>query len=447
MDIDSIKSEFSNMSNSIYKGDDKYYSNCRAEPIITLPSGSPEKKNIYINDILPSSKTCGTNLEANINSIATPDMCIQSLWKEAGCTPNGSLWNDISNGYFNSHSNGYWSNKKINDIKNNISDVYASRKFGENITNLCSPIPINNNLVGTNNDLLIKSDNDVNKYLINSIFKLKVNLPNIDPLISNKNDFNNPNYFYLAVEELETNCSINENNVCSNIYVDNKKCSNKSLSEISRRNSFRFVLVPIDYVNNPNVKYGKNINFTIIKINDKLYLKNVDTGYLPQLYKNDFNQIILSNLFKDETNINHLSTNKNILCNTSTNISTDKNPIDTLVSIKNSDGNNYLITTYDINKSNSIKFNYFNDQIQINLQTYNSYGIADNSFILIYCNYVTSTLQNIEKAKLDNNIKYNVVGFDDYNNPKFNNNKLNFSIEVIKFSDEYIKKMNVISIS
>jgi hypothetical protein len=447
MNINCIKSEFSEMSNSIYNGDDKYYSKCRAEPIITVPSGLSGNNNVNIIDLLPSSKTCGTDLQANINSIGTPDMCIQSLWKEAGCTSNGNLWNDISNGYFNSHSNGYWSNKKINDIKTNIADVYASGKFGKNVTDLCSPIPINkNNLVGINgNNLIINSDNDVNKYLINSVFKLKVNLPNINPLIANKNNFDDPNFFYLAVEELASNCSINENNVCSNIYVDNKKCYNKSLSEISRKNSFRFVLVPIDYVNNPNVKYGKNINFTIIKIQDKLYLKNVDTGYLPQLYKNDFNQVVVSNILSDETNIGQLPTNNNIVCNKTGIV--ENTPSNNLISFRNSDGDNYLLTTLNINKSNSIKLIYLNDKIQIKLQTYDSYGISNNNFTLVYCNYNMNSLQNIETSYLQNNIKYNLICFDDDNHPKLSLNKLNFSIEIIKFSDEYIKKMNVISIS
>lgn len=447
MNINCVKSEFSDMSNSIYKGDNKYYTQCKAEPIITLPSGSSGNKNININNLLPSSKTCGTNLQANINSIATPDMCIQSLWKEAGCTSNGSLWNDISNGYFNAHSNGYWSNKTINDIKTNIQDVYASGKFGNIQKELCAPIPVNmDNLVGINdNNLIIRNDIDVNKYLINSVFKLKVNLPNINPLTSNINNIIDPNYFYLAVEELAPNCLIKESDICSNIFVDNKKCNNKSLSEISRKNSFRFVLVPIDYVNNTSVKYAKNINFTIIKIQDKLYLKNIDTGYLPQLYKNDFNQLIIANVSPSDTNINQLSTNNNILCNPTT--KSDEILSNSLSCMKNSDGNNYLLTTLNINKSNTIKLNYVNGQIQIKLETYDSYGVADNTFTLVYCNYNTITLQNIEMSNIQNSIKYNLICFDDDSNPKLSLNKLNFSIEIIKFSDEYIKKMSVISIS
>jgi hypothetical protein len=439
MNINSIKSEFSDMSNSIYKGDDQYYTKCKANPIITIPSGSAINNDVNINNLLPSSQTCGTNLQANINSIATPDMCIQSLWKEVGCTSNGNLWNDISNGYFNIHSKSYWNNKTINEIKANIKNVYASHKFSNKETDLCAPVKINENNMDY---LVINNDNDTNKYLVDSTFKLKVNLPNITTLIPNK-DNRDPNYFYLAVEELAPNCSIQDTNTCLNIFVDNVKCDNKSLSEVTRINSFRFVLVPIDYVNDTKVKYAKNINFTIIKIKDKLYLKNIDTGYLPQLYKNDLNQSIIANVPLENTTFDQLPSNNNILCNDNI---TPPPSLNLLSCSKNSDGNNYLITTQNINKSNTIKLNYINNQIQIKLQIYNTYGEPDNSFTLVYCNYNTVTLQNIEKSILQNNINYNLVCFDDDNNTKFPLNKLNFSIEIVKYSDEYIKKTSVISI-
>jgi hypothetical protein len=186
MNINSIKSEFNDMSSSIYKGDDKYYTKCKANPITTIPSGSSINNNVNINNLLPSSQTCGTNLQANINSIAAPDMCIQSLWKEAGCTSNGSLWNDISNGYFNIHSNSYWSNKTINDIKTNIENVYASQKFSSKETDLCVPVKVNDNLLNNKDNFVISNDNDTNKYLVDSTFKLKVNLPSISTLIPTK---------------------------------------------------------------------------------------------------------------------------------------------------------------------------------------------------------------------------------------------------------------------
>ena len=440
MNINSIKSEFSDMNNSINKGDDTYYTKCKANPIITIPSGSSINNDVYINNLLPSSKTCGTNLQANINSIATPDMCIQSLWKEAGCTSNGNLWNDISNGYFNIHTNSYWNNNTINDIKTNIENVYASKKFSDRETKLCAPVKVSEN---DKNILIIKNDNDTNKYLINSTFKLKVNLPNIDTLIPNKVN-NDPNYFYLAVEQLEANCFIKDANSCLNIFVDNKKCQNKELSEISNKNSYRLVLVPIDYANDTTVSYAKNVNFTFIKINDKLYLKNIDTGYLPQLYKNDLNQTLIADISLDNTSIVELPPT-NILCNSNnTKSSIDEN---LFIFTRNNDGNYYLLTTKNIIESNSIKLNYINNQIQIKLQTYNSYGEADNTFTLVYCIYNTETSLNIEKSKFENKINYNLVCFDDDKNPKLFFNKLNFFIELIKYSDEYIKKMSVISIN
>jgi len=441
MDISSIKSEFSDMTNSIKNGDYKYYDKCKASPIINKPSGSLKNENIKIENLLPSSKTCGTNLEANINSIATPDMCIQSLWKEAGCTSNGNLWNDISNGYFNTQKNGYWDNKTIQDIKKNIENVYASQKFSSIEKDLCAPMKVSkDNLL--NNSNLIKNDNDTKKYLVNSVFKLKVNLPIVDPLIQNKQK-GDPNYFYLAVQELEKNCSINEMGRCIEIFIDNKNCDNKNLSNISRNNSYRFVLVPVDLVNKV-----KNINFTIVKKNEKLYLKNVDTGFFPQIYKNNDKQIILNNITSENSTFDK-TLNSNTLCD-----NTIKKTIDPSVCTVDLDINNYFMTTKDINGSNSIKLDYINNKILINLQTYNMYGYPDNSFKMVHCNYIVDNLDYIESAKLDidntnkikENILLNLVCIDDNKNSKLKSNELSFSVEIIKYSDEYIKKMNVISI-
>jgi hypothetical protein len=443
MDISSIKSEFSDMTDSIKNGDYKYYVKCKASPIINKPTGSLKNDNVNIDNLLPSSKTCGTDLEANINSISTPDMCIQSLWKEAGCTSNGNLWNDISNGYFNNHKNGYWNNKTINDIKKNIENVYASQKFSIIEKDLCAPVKVYKDSL-LNNSNLIKNDNDTKKYLVNSIFKLKVNLPNIDPLIQNKQK-GDPNYFYLAVQELDKNCSIKEMDKCKEIFIDNKKCNNKNLSNISRNNSYRFVLVPIDLINKV-----KNINFTIVKKNEKLYLKNVDTGFFPQIYKNNDKQIILNSITSENSTFDK-TLNSNTLCD-----NTIANTIDPSVCTVELDTNSYFMTTKNINDSNSIKLDYINNKILINLQIYNTYGYPENSFKMVHCNYIIDNLDYIESLKLDNdyieknkikeNILLNIVCIDDNKNSKLKSNELNFSIEIVKYSDEFIKKMNIISI-
>ena len=71
----------------------------------TKLANSQNATNYY--NVLSSQITCGKDDNVNINNIPTPDECIQSIFKEEGCTNIGSLWPDISNGYFKRQKRTY----------------------------------------------------------------------------------------------------------------------------------------------------------------------------------------------------------------------------------------------------------------------------------------------------------------------------------------------------
>ena len=79
------------------------------------------------------------------------------------------------------------------------------------------------------------------------------------------------------------------NNECVNVYINDKsKCNIKSITSNAITNSYRLVLVSADYVLDSESKVGINSIFSLkITGNDKIYLKNVKTGYMPSLYVND----------------------------------------------------------------------------------------------------------------------------------------------------------------
>jgi hypothetical protein len=70
------------------------------------------------------------------------------------------------------------------------------------------------------------------------------------------------------------------------------KSNIKSLTSYVQTNTFRLVLVSSQYVLDSSIPFGKNSDFTIVTVGGNLYLKNVQTGYLPSLYTN-LNNILI----------------------------------------------------------------------------------------------------------------------------------------------------------
>ena len=258
----------------------------------------------------------------------------------------------------------------------------------------------------------VKNIKDLQQMSVGGTFRLVVELKDVPPYIKgqqfNKGDTNE---FYLAIEKLDPNCSITEENGCLNVYADNKKCNNNALTNVTKKNSFRLVLVSKDYVLDPNIPFGKNVDFTMVKIGDKYYLKNIQTGFMPKLYKNDFKQDLYGYIDTGYlSNYNSVNKNTNKLCKNDKPINVNKkkmeqeNKISTIAESEfvscttNADGNMYLMTTSNLLESNPIKFVVNKDgSVSMSLQMFNFYGTPDQSYSLVFCNFNVNTYAYIEK--------------------------------------------------
>jgi hypothetical protein len=369
----------------------------------------------------------------------------------------------------------------VSVINSNTNEVIANS--GSGIWGWVYPVSTENNK-SIGNIVKFKNHNEINQMMVNGTFRLCVNLTNVPPYIKGvEYKAGENNKFYLCVEKIDPNCQIQEDNKCFSIYVDNNKCSNATLSNITRLNSYRLVLIPSVYVLNPNVPFGKNVDFTLVKVYDKLYLKNVQTGYMPKLFTNDYKQPLYG--YMDDnylSNINTIKSNQNKLCGSSettpkniekfldiTQKGTDniknilnqsmsgllgtteeKRPNQKFVNcMTNADGNMYLLTTKNLVESNPVKFIINKDgNVNIRLQFYNSYGNVDKTFSLIYCNFNVNTYAFIEKLTNPLGTFFiNMVCFDSDNKRQLPKNNLDFSVEISKYSDTYLKEKNIYNLN
>lgn len=331
-----------------------------------------------------------------------------------------------------------------------------------------------NNII--NQIIQFKNQDDVKNILVGGTFKLRINLPNVPSYVKGQEykEGQSPNYFYISVEKLAPNCSIEHNSQCMNIFVDNKKCKNLTLSNESRINSYRLVLVSSQYALDPTVPFGKNTDFTIIMLNDKLYIKNVQTGYLPKLFVNDFKQNIYGYMDSNYlSNINTLKDTNNRLCginasNESETLLRQKstgvvgNVIDNIIGSTNqnkkdqkfiscstnNDGSMYLITTNNLAESTPIQFVLNKDgTINLRLQQYNIYGNIDKSYSLVFCNFNVNNYAFIEKTTNPlGTFLLNMVCFDPDDKRQLPKNTLNFEIELIQYPSAYINKNSIIDL-
>lgn len=317
-------------------------------------------------------------------------------------------------------------------------------------------------LAGGGKILSIKNMIDVNNLMIGGVFKLRVNLPMMPPYIKGKN-FNtttgtNPNYFYLSVEKLDNNCSIkNTNGTCRNVYADNKKCDIKSLTAYTQNNAYRLVLISSQYALDPSIPFGKNSDFTLVQVNGQLYLKNIQTGYLPSLYSNENNILVYGDmLVNPNSNVNNVEQLiKNDLCNVNPTPTPNPTPNPTPTS-KNvrcniqQDPEIYLMTHNNIGDSSPIKININSDNtININLLSFNKYGYPTKNYALTFCNFNVKTYTYIEKiTNTLGTFLINMVCFSDVQDSKIvEKNKLNFVVELISFPQNFIKNNSIYTIA
>ena len=340
-----------------------------------------------------------------------------------------------------------------------------------NMSSSTSTSTSTNALVKDSKVLTITNMNDVNNLMIGGVFKLRVNLPKMPPYIKGS-DFDvqtgtDPNYFYLSIETLDNNCKITgPNGSCLNAYADNKKCSIKALTAYNLNNSYRLVLISSQYVLDPTIPLGKNSDFTLVQVGGQVYLKNIQTGYYPNLYSNDENILVYGDMqINPNTNVN---TVQNLITNTlcgqeKIQNSTSENTTSENTTLSNptlntkflrcnieQDPGLYLMTSNNIGNSSPIRVNINNDNtISLNLLSFNRYGYPTKIYSLTYCNFNVKTYSYIEKmTNTLGTFLVNMVCFSDVQNTKESNvsKQLKFIVELISFPSNYIKENSVFTI-
>jgi hypothetical protein len=304
--------------------------------------------------------------------------------------------------------------------------------------------------------LSLKNMSDVDNLMVGGTFKLRVNLPMMPPYIKGKTfDINkgvNPNYFYLCVEKLDNNCNIKgANGKCTQTFADDKKCNIKSLTSYTHSNTYRLVLVSSQYVLDPSVPIGKNSDFTLVQVNKQLYLKNIQTGYLPSLYSNEMVFPIYGDMeVKSNSNVNKIYTQ---LYNT--NCSQEIPQIQTQgttfvkCDIKQDPGT-YLITTKNVGSSSPVRVNINSDKsISLNLLSFNTYGYPTKVYAITSCNFNVQTYAYIEKmTNALGTFMVNMVCFEDTQNNKANpKNQLKFTVELINFPKDFVKDNSIFDVN
>lgn len=325
-----------------------------------------------------------------------------------------------------------------------------------------------------------KNLGEISQMMVGGTFRLSMNLTSVPPYIKGQQYKNgDTNKFYLSIEKIDPNCQIQENGKCMNIYVDNNKCANATLSNVSRSNAYRLVIVSAAYVLDASIPFGKNVDFTLVKVGEKVYLKNVQTGYMPKLFLNDYKQKLYGYMDTNYlSNINSLKSNQNKLCGSNvvppaetenenevkssgifgkavsgifgTNEQTGPKADQKFVNCTtNADGSMYMMTTTNLVESNPVKFVINKDgTISIRLQQYNSYGNIEKTYSLISCNFNVNTYAFIEKLTNPlGTFLVNMACFDPDDNRQLPKNTLNFSVEMSKYPDSYLKDKNIYNLN
>ena len=312
------------------------------------------------------------------------------------------------------------------------------------------------NAVQNNNILKLQNNDDINNLMVGGTFRLKVNLPKLPPYIKGE-DFDtkngkNSNYFYLSVAKLDPNCNIVAiDGSCLSLYIDEKKCTNKKLSISSQSSPYRLILISETYATNPDLPFINNLDFTLVNINNNLYIKNVATGYYPTLFQDNLNIDVYGNMINDNnSNINKIPSllNNNVCKESIQPIDLDSESLMVKCSIT-PDNNMYLMTSSDITQSSPLNIQINNDNtINLSLKTYNTFGFSNNSYALIFGDFDIKTFKDIEKITVTDVATFfvNMVCFDSNVNGKLTNtNKLNFIVELISFPANFYNKTSILS--
>ena len=391
------------------------------------------------NPAMPQNPVVCNNVNAeeswcpNAKKILSPNLHTNQQQSSQSTTPSSANPNAVA----------------ITDIRPTVAALSALQTNSEDESINLKP------LTGGGRVLSIGTMGDVNKLLVGGVFKLRVNLPMMPPYIKGKNfDTNvgtNPNYFYLSVEKLDNNCSIKApNGNCLNVYADNKNCSSKALTSYVQTNSYRLVLISSQYVLDPSIPIGKNSDFTLVNIGGQVYLKNVQTGYLPSLHSFDSNILVHGDMqINSNTNVNTAqSTITNVMCGQETpQVQTTGTKF--IRCNVQADPSDYLITTKNFGESSPVRININQDKtISINLLEFNKYGNATKIYALTYCNFNVNTFSFIEKmTNTLGTFLVNMVCFADTQDSKLSTkNQLKFTVELVSFPPNFIKDNSIYDI-
>ncbi len=322
-------------------------------------------------------------------------------------------------------------------------------------------IPAAKSLGALVGEIFLKLSNisDVNKLMVGGVFKLKVNLPMLPPYIKGVNfDTSvgkNPNYFYLCIAKPDPNCNIvSINGSCLSLYIDNKNCTNKKLSISSQSSPYRLILISEQYANDVTLPFLDNTTFSLVNINNNLYLKNVAIGCYPSLFKDDISINVYGNMINDaNSNINKIPdlVNNNVCNEYVAPIDLSSSSLNVNCLIK-PDDQMYLMTSNDITLSSPIDFKVNNDNtINMSLKTFNSYGYVNDTYSMIFGDYNIDTFKYIEKITIPNltpslaTFFINMVCFDSNTTGKLSStNKLNFMVEQVSLPQNFIKTTSII---
>jgi hypothetical protein len=448
---------------------------------------------LFLDFFKPHHLTPSTPTYTQITSSLSPgnnllEFDVQNVGGSAGLLV--SVINSNTGEIIANSGNGQWSwvdpDKIINvsEEKNVIYNETTKTEGEKQMTlNENSSMINNNNIIIHDTKTIGKNVsfsnlNELHKMTIGGTFRLSVNLKSVPPYIKGQQyKDGDTNLFYLSIEKIDPNCQVLNGSQCMNIYVDNKKCDNAVLSNVSKVNAYRLVLVSKAYVLDPNIPFGKNVDFTIVKVGEKHYIKNIQTGYMPKLFTNDFKQQLYG--YMDEnylSNISSIKSNINKLCGVDKEIpkeaetesknignvfnkamgglfgkqTTGPKPEQKFVNCSvNADGSMYMMTTTNLVESNPVKFILNKDgSVSIRLQAYNSYGNIDKTYSLVFCNFNINTYAFIEKLTNPlGTFLINMVCFDPDDKRQLPNNTLNFNFEISKYPDSYLKEKNIYNLN
>lgn len=430
--------------------------------ILFVLKNANSKRSEYFNDSNDSNGSNDSNVSNNSNNLNNTSTQLTNSDQMLGS--DTFIFNpDLINNNSNSLNHISASNNNINnsqlpvnlpvDSPDNIRQIIESNSNtpgkvsdSDEVRSKTEPL----------NESELLSISDIQTKLVNGKFRLKVNIPLMPNYIKGETfdttKGKNPNYFYLCVEKIIPNCSIvTPTNTCDSIYIDDvNKCKDKTLTTQLGTNSFRLVLIASKYIESGLIS---SADFTLIKIGDNYYLKNILTGYYLSLFMNEKT----FNLY-GEINNNNKSNVADVfydLYNATCSLDTktkqfvpnkkDKKIIDPIITLNkpgtdfNPDKTMFLVTSNEIKTSSPVSLIVNSDNtLAIKIVRFNSYGQINEVYQLAQSDFNIKTGKGTGQINAPEPLGptyVNLVSF--VSDSTTNNKKLNFTVNIIEYPKNY----------